>query len=280
MSYRKTDNYVEGKVVIITGGSSGFGLLTAQKVAEMGGIPVIGARREEKLKAVAEGIIAAGGQCYYKATDVSKQADFEALVAFAIEKCGKVDVLVNNAGTMPLARFVSHKMAMPAWEQCIDVSFKGTLYGMCAVHDQMMAQGSGQIINVSSVYANYPVTGAGVYQACKIGVKYLADCFRKESEGKIKVSTIMPSAILGTELFDCILETEAMMGMIGENLLEALSMWQEYPGRPDLQDTEAMSCFCATPEALAENIVYLINQPQGINISDITVRGSNERWVL
>lgn len=280
MSYKKTDNYVEGKVVVITGGSSGFGMLTAQKVAAMGGLPVIGARREEKLKEVADSIIAAGGKCIYKATDVSQRADVEALVALAVETYGRVDVLVNNAGTMPLARFCSHKMAMPAWEQCIDIVLKGTLYGMCAVHDRMMAQGSGQIINVSSVYANYPVSGAGVYQACKIGVKYLADCFRKECEGKIKVSTIMPSAIIGTGLFDCILEQEAMMGMIGENMMEAFGMLQEYPGRPDLQDTEGMGCFCATPEALAENIVYLINQPLGINISDITVRGSNERWIL
>ena len=280
MSYRKTDNYVEGKVIVITGGSSGFGMLTAQKVAAMGGIPVIGARREEKLKEIADGIIAAGGQCYYKQTDVTKRADVEALVNLAVEKFGRIDVMINNAGTMPLARFAIHKTAMEKWEECIDINLKGTLYGLCAVYDQMMAQGYGQVINLSSVYAHYPVAGAAVYQASKIGVKYLSDSFRKECEGKIKVSTIFPSAIPGTGLFDCILEMESFAGMMGENLMEAMMMMQEAPGRPDLTDTELITNFTATPEALAENIVYLINQPMGINISDITVRGSNERWVL
>lgn len=279
MSYIEK-NYVEGKVVVITGASSGFGMLTAQKVAELGGTPVIGARREEKLKAVADGIIANGGKCYYKTTDVSKRADVEALVNLAIEKCGKVDTIVNNAGTMPLAFFSDHAMAMEKWEQCIDTSLKGTLYGMCAVYDQMMKQGQGQIINISSIYSNYPVEGAAVYQACKIAVKYLADSLRVESAGKIKVSTLKPSAIAGTGLFDCVLNWGAAGGFMGNKLMEGLPMLQELPGRPDLQDKEAISCFMASPDVLADNIVFLINQPWGINISDITVRGSNERWIL
>ena len=280
MSYRKTDNYVQGKVVVITGASSGFGMLTAQKVAAMGGIPVIGARREEKLKEVADGIIAAGGQVFYRVTDVTKRADVEALVNLAIEKCGKVDTIVNNAGTMPLAFFADHATAMDKWEECIDANLKGTLYGMCAVYDQMMAQGYGQVINISSIYANYPVEGAAVYQATKIGVQYLADSFRVESQGKIKVSTLKPSAIAGTGLFDCVLNWGAAGGFMGHKAMEGVTMLNELPGRPDLQDTESVDCFMCTPEALAENIVYLINQPMGINISDITVRGVNERWIL
>lgn len=279
MSYIEK-NYVEGKVVVITGASSGFGKLTAQKIAALGGIPVIGARREEKLRETADSITAAGGKVYWKVTDVTKRADVEALVALAIEKCGRVDTMVNNAGTMPLAFFSDHAMAMEKWEECIDSNLKGTLYGMCAVYDQMMKQGQGQIINISSIYANYPVEGAAVYQATKIAVKYLADSFRVESEGKIKVSTLKPSAIAGTGLFDCVLNWGAAGGFMGHKMMEGLPMLQELPGRPDLQDKDAMSCFMASPDVLADNIVFLINQPLGINISDITVRGTNERWIL
>lgn len=278
-NYRK-QNYVEGKVVIITGASSGFGMITAQKVAALGGIPVMAARREDRLVSVAAGIEAAGGKCYYKATDISKRADVEALAAFAIEKCGKIDVLVNNAGTMPLAKFSDHHIAMEKWEQCIDTSLKGTLYGMCAVYDQMIEQGYGQIINISSIYAKYPLEGSAVYQASKIGVEYLAESLREEAGGKIKVATLRPSAIAGTELFDCIINWDCAGGMMGAKMMEGLTMMQEMPGRPDLQDQDAMSCFMATPEAVADNIVFLIDQPWGINISDITVRGSNERWIL
>lgn len=273
-------NYVKGKVIVITGASSGFGKLVAEKVAAMGGIPVLGARREDALKKVVEGIQAAGGTAYYCVTDVSKYEDVKALVALAVEKCGKVDVILNNAGTMPLAYFADHKMALDKWVECIDINLKGTLYGMCAVYDQMMLQGEGQVINVSSIYANYPFAGSAVYQATKVGVEYFAESLRQEAQGRIKVSCIKPTGVPTTELFGKILNMNAAGEMLGMKALAYMGMAQEKPGRPDLQDINDIHYLDCDPETMADNIVYLINQPMGISISDITVRSTNERYIL
>ena len=156
-------NYVEGKVIIITGASSGFGKLTAKRAAEMGGKIVLAARSEEKLKETVAEIKAAGGEASYIVTDVAKKDDVFAMAKFAVDTYGRIDVLVNNAGTMPLAFFSEHEQALDKWEQCIDISIKGTIFGISAVYDQMIKQGQGQVINVSSIYANFPVAGAGVY---------------------------------------------------------------------------------------------------------------------
>jgi NADP-dependent 3-hydroxy acid dehydrogenase YdfG len=273
-------NYVEGKVVLITGGSNGFGKILAQKVAEMGGIPVIGARNEAALQSVAAGIEAAGGKCYWRKTDVSKVEDVNALAQLAIEKCGRIDVLVNNAGTMPLAYYADHVKTLDKWVECIDTNLKGTLYGICAVYDQMIQQGEGQVINISSIYANYPVAGSAVYQATKIGVEYLAESLRQETQGKIKVSCVKPTGVPATGLFSCIVNMNAAAEMLGMKALDYMTMSSELPGRPDLQDRESISYLNCDPEALVDNIIYLINQPMGINISDITVRSSNERYML
>lgn len=273
-------NYVEGKVVLITGGSNGFGKILAQKVAEMGGIPVIGARNEAALQSVAAGIEAAGGKCYWRKTDVSKVEDVNALAQLAIEKCGRIDVLVNNAGTMPLAYYADHAKTLDKWVECIDTNLKGTLYGICAVYDQMIQQGEGQVINISSIYANYPVAGSAVYQATKIGVEYLAESLRQETQGKIKVSCVKPTGVPDTGLFSCIVNMNAAAEMLGMKALDYMTMSSELPGRPDLQDRESISYLNCDPEALVDNIIYLINQPMGINISDITVRSSNERYML
>lgn len=144
-------NYVEGKVIIITGASSGFGKLTAKRAAEMGGKIVLAARSEEKLKETVAEIKAAGGEASYIVTDVAKKDDVFAMAKFAVDTYGRIDVLVNNAGTMPLAFFSEHEQALDKWEQCIDISIKGTIFGISAVYDQMIKQGQGQVINVSSI---------------------------------------------------------------------------------------------------------------------------------
>ena len=252
-------NYVEGKVVLITGGSNGFGKILAQKVAEMGGIPVIGARNEAALQSVAAGIEAAGGKCYWRKTDVSKVEDVNALAQLAIEKCGRIDVLVNNAGTMPLAYYADHAKTLDKWVECIDTNLKGTLYGICAVYDQMIQQGEGQVINISSIYANYPVAGSAVYQATKIGVEYLAESLRQETQGKIKVSCVKPTGVPATGLFSCIVNMNAAAEMLGMKALDYMTMSSELPGRPDLQDRESISYLNCDPEALVDNIIYLIN---------------------
>lgn len=275
-------NYVEGKVIIITGASSGFGKLTAKRAAEMGGKIVLAARSEEKLKETVAEIKAAGGEASYIVTDVAKKDDVFAMAKFAVDTYGRIDVLVNNAGTMPLAFFSEHEQALDKWEQCIDISIKGTIFGISAVYDQMIkqGQGQGQVINVSSIYANFPVAGAGVYQVAKMGVQYLAESLRSECQGKIKVTTIKPTGFMKTNLSSSVVDQMAMMPAVA-GPLEILSNWvEEAPLRPDFHDINSMTYNDPDPQVLADNIIYAINQPWGVSIGDLTVRASGESFVI
>lgn len=273
-------NYVEGKVIIITGSSSGFGKLTAKRAAEMGGKIVLAARSEEKLKETVAEIKAAGGEASYIVTDVAKKDDVFAMAKFAVDTYGRIDVLVNNAGTMPLAFFSEHEQALDKWEQCIDISIKGTIFGISAVYDQMIKQGQGQVINVSSIYANFPVAGAGVYQVAKMGVQYLAESLRSECQGKIKVTTIKPTGFMKTNLSSSVVDQMAMMPAVA-GPLEILSNWvEEAPLRPDFHDINSMTYNDPDPQVLADNIIYAINQPWGVSIGDLTVRASGESFVI
>ena len=273
-------NYVEGKVIIITGASSGFGKLTAKRAAEMGGKIVLAARSEEKLKETVAEIKAAGGEASYIVTDVAKKDDVFAMAKFAVDTYGRIDVLVNNAGTMPLALFSEHEQALDKWEQCIDISIKGTIFGISAVYDQMIKQGQGQVINVSSIYANFPVAGAGVYQVAKMGVQYLAESLRSECQGKIKVTTIKPTGFMKTNLSSSVVDQMAMMPAVA-GPLEILSNWvEEAPLRPDFHDINSMTYNDPDPQVLADNIIYAINQPWGVSIGDLTVRASGESFVI
>lgn len=273
-------NYVEGKVIIITGASSGFGKLTAKRAAEMGGKIVLAARSEEKLKETVAEIKAAGGEASYIVTDVAKKDDVFAMAKFAVDTYGRIDVLVNNAGTMPLAFFSEHEQALDKWEQCIDISIKGTIFGISAVYDQMIKQGQGQVINVSSIYANFPVAGAGVYQVAKMGVQYLAESLRSECQGKIKVTTIKPTGFMKTNLSSSVVDQMAMMPAVA-GPLEILSNWvEEAPLRPDFHDINSMTYNDPDPQVLADNIIYAINQPWGVSTGDLTVRASGESFVI
>lgn len=273
-------NYVEGKVIIITGASSGFGKLTAKRAAEMGGKIVLAARSEEKLKETVAEIKAAGGEASYIVTDVAKKDDVFAMAKFAVDTYGRIDVLVNNAGTMPLAFFSEHEQALDKWEQCIDISIKGTIFGISAVYDQMIKQGQGQVINVSSIYANFPVAGAGVYQVAKMGVQYLAESLRSECQGKIKVTTIKPTGFMKTNLSSSVVDQMAMMPAVA-GPLEILSNWvEDAPLRPDFHDINSMTYNDPDPQVLADNIIYAINQPWGVSIGDLTVRASGESFVI
>ena len=276
ITFRKTTC----KVIIITGASSGFGKLTAKRAAEMGGKIVLAARSEEKLKETVAEIKAAGGEASYIVTDVAKKDDVFAMAKFAVDTYGRIDVLVNNAGTMPLAFFSEHEQALDKWEQCIDISIKGTIFGISAVYDQMIKQGQGQVINVSSIYANFPVAGAGVYQVAKMGVQYLAESLRSECQGKIKVTTIKPTGFMKTNLSSSVVDQMAMMPAVA-GPLEILSNWvEEAPLRPDFHDINSMTYNDPDPQVLADNIIYAINQPWGVSIGDLTVRASGESFVI
>lgn len=267
-----TENYVKDKVIIITGASSGFGKETAKKAAELGGKVVLAARREELLKQITEEIKAEGGEAAYIKTDVRDREQVNAMAQFAIDTYGRIDVLVNDAGTMPLAWFSQHEIAMEAWEASIATAINGTLYATCAVYDQMMAQGQGHVINVSSILGNFPVNGSGVYNVSKAAVRMLNESLRVEARGKIKTTNIKPTSCMTTELFSTVIDFNACLSGTYDKFLGATAK-KAMPGYGDL---ESIECGEYAPSVLADNIIYCINQPWGVNISEITVRASNE----
>ncbi len=168
-----------------------------------------------KLKEVVNGIKKQNNQAEYIDTEVRIKEQVENMAEFALDKFGAIDILINNAGTMPLAFFADHEKAYDAWERCLDINLKGTLNGICAVYDTMIQQGRGHIVNVSSIYVNYPVTGAGVYQATKTGIRYMSDSLRQEAQGKIKVTTVNPTGTLGIKLGAGIINPAAGLTVLG-----------------------------------------------------------------
>lgn len=276
-------NYVDGKVIIITGSAAGFGFATAKKLAALGGIPIISDLNEEAIKKAVAEIKADGGYAGGFKCDVTKYDDVKALVAYTVENFKKVDVLVNNAGTMPLAFWADHEKAMHPWETCIDVNLKGSMYGVAAVNDLMYKQGFGHVIFLASVMANYPVQGAAVYQATKIGVRYFANCLRIEAKGKIKVTTVNPTGVNSTNLMGTVVNLDAGRGCHGAENIENIERRRQRlagelpPGASDLESVQNMTI---SADEMADSIVYCINQPLGVNISEITVRASNETYCI
>jgi NADP-dependent 3-hydroxy acid dehydrogenase YdfG len=191
--------------------------------------------------------------------------------------------MLNNAGVMPLAFFSDHGVAAEACDRCIDINIKGVLHGICAVHDQMISQGQGHVINVSSIYGNFPVVGAGVYGATKAAVNFLSESLRMESQGRIKVTTIKPTGVPATGLGASVVNREAVIGILGANMSayaqqsEALAAGQ----LPESQlDPECIEYFALEPDLLADQIVYAMNQPLGVSISELTVRASGDVFIL
>lgn len=276
INYYGEINYVKDKVIIITGASAGFGAATAKKAAAMGGKVVLAARREERLKAITEEIRAAGGEAVYIPTDVRVREQVEAMVRCAVDYYGRVDVLVNDAGIMPQAFFADHDIAVKAWEECLDTALKGTMYGICAVYDLMMTQGFGHVINVSSTLGNTAVNGSAVYNVSKVGVRMMAESLRVETQGKIRVTTVRPSSVSKTELGRSIVSVKASMaGMYGK-LYDAMG-GQMVPGK---NNRDSVQYGEPTAEDIADNIIYAINQPWGVEIGDITVRATGEHMFV
>jgi len=273
-------NYLEGKSIVVTGAGGGFGKLTSEKAAALGARVVCAGRREENIRAVAEGIRANGFEAAYVKADVAVKADMDAMAQFAVKQYGRIDVLVNNAGVMPLAFFSDHKTAWQAWDRCIDINLKGVVYGISAVYDQMIEQGQGHIINVSSIYGNKPVVGGSVYQATKIAERYIAETLRQEARGKIKVSIISPTGVPDTGLSGSIINRQSGIGIMGQNMKEAVDYMTDMQNRPELKDREKIGYYFLDPEAIVDSIIYMINQPWGVNISDMTVRSSGEPFVI
>jgi NADP-dependent 3-hydroxy acid dehydrogenase YdfG len=276
-------DHLEGKAVVITGAGGGFGRLVTERLTARAA-HVVGVDVDEAgLAATIEQTSEAPGTAVPVPGDVTRLADLQLAVGTAVERFGKVDAIVNNAGVMPLAFFADHAEAAAAWDRCIDINVKGVLNGMIAVHDRMIEQGYGHVVNLSSIYGNFPVAGAGVYGMTKAAVNVLSESFRVESQGRIKVTIVKPTGVPGTGLGEGIVNVGAIVGILGQNAQEYLeTMGSLAAGGADaaLTDSDDMRYAALAPEHIADAIVFALDQPWGVSIGDITVRATGDRYVL
>ena len=275
--------HMAGKVIVVTGAAGGFGRLVSEKSAALGARVVCADINEPGMRETLASIEAAGGAAICVRADVTKLDEMVALAASATERFGRIDVMVNNAGVMPLAFFADHEQAAAAWARCIDINIKGVMNGILAVYDQMIAQGRGHVVNLSSIYGNFPVAGAGVYGATKAAVNYLSESLRVESQGKIKVTLVKPTGVPMTGLAASVINMEAMVGILGQNAPGYLEKMFAFMGgelSPEHGDAENIKHFMLDPAPVADQIVYAINQPWGVSIGDITVRASGDGYIL
>ncbi len=184
---------------------------------------------------------------------------------------------------MPLAFYSDHAAAYAAWSRCIDINFKGVLHGIIAVYDQMIAQGCGQVVNLSSIYGNYPVVGAAVYGATKAAVNFLSDSLRVETKGKVKVTTIRPTGVPGTGLSSGVVNRAAVVGILGQNMETYAGIRAriaEGKGEPEETDPESPRYGILEPGYIADAVISAIDQPWGVDVSDITVRATGDPFIL
>ncbi len=248
-------NNIENKVVLITGASSGIGQSTAELLAKKGAKIVLAARRESRLKELADKINKAGGQAIYQVTDVTNPEDSKKLVQYAKEKFGKVDAIFLNAGIMPSSPLSA--LHVEEWESMFDINLKGVLNGLAAVLPEFTAQKSGHVITTSSVAGLKAYPNGGVYGATKWAVRELMEVLRMESaqEGtNIRTATIYPAAI-NTELLNTITDTEAAKGMA--------ALYEQYG---------------ISPEAIARIVAFALEQPADVNVSEFTVGPTSQPW--
>ncbi len=276
-------DHIAGKSIVITGAGGGFGRLVALKASARGARVTLGDINLAAAEDVAAEIRAAGGQAQAVATDVTQLAQVKALVAAALDAYGAVDVMLNNAGIMPLAFIADHDAAYDAWERCIDINIKGVLNGMVAAHDAMIAAGRGHVINVSSIYGNFPVTGAAVYGASKAAVNFLSESLRVESRGKIKVTIVKPTGVPATGLGGTVINQAASVGILGQNTPEFMDMvgqMQEGTFPAARLDPENIDYASLAPEHIADAIIHAIDQPWGVSVGDITIRAAGDHFIL
>ncbi|GAB16699.1 hypothetical protein GOEFS_011_00020 [Gordonia effusa NBRC 100432] len=274
--------YLQDKVILITGAANGFGKVIANKCATDGARIVAVDVDSAGLEALTASIRDRGQQAVHTVADVTDLAQLQAAVDLAVRTYGCVDVLVNNAGIMPLAYFADHERAIDKWHRAIDINIKGVVNGISAVYDQMIGQGRGQIVNISSIYGNAGIEGSGVYSATKAAVTVLSDSLRIETKGKIKVTTVKPTGVSGTNLASQIVNGKAINGIVGQRA----SSYREHVGAmlagelpAELTDADSVQYWLITPDDLATAVVHVIDQPWGISISDVTVRASGEDYL-
>jgi NADP-dependent 3-hydroxy acid dehydrogenase YdfG len=239
-------NDLNGTVVAITGASSGIGRATALLLAQRGARLAIGARRLDRLQDLARELRDQGGEVLATALDVRQRGSVRDFVERTTAHFGRLDVLVNNAGVMPLSAMGAGKVE--EWENTLDVNVKGVLYGIAAALPRMKAQGAGHIVCVASIGAHRAFPGAAVYCASKFAVWAICEGLRQEElGGDIRVTTISPGTTT-SELADHITDPDAAEAMRG---FRAITI---------------------APEAIAQAIAYAIAQPRDVSVSEVVVR--------
>jgi NADP-dependent 3-hydroxy acid dehydrogenase YdfG len=246
-------NNIKGKVIVITGASSGLGEAAARHLSAEGASVALGARRVDRLRAVADELIQRGAQALAQVTDVTRYDEVKRLVDRAVQTFGRIDVMINNAGLMPQSML--ERLNVEEWERMIDVNIKGVLYGIAAALPYMQQQKSGHVINVSSVAGHKVRAGGAVYSATKHAVRVISEGFRQEVKPyNIRTTVISPGAV-DTELPNTI--TDPMV---------AQAMRKFY-------DDIAISA-----ESFAHAVAYVISQPPDIDINEILYRPTRQEF--
>jgi NADP-dependent 3-hydroxy acid dehydrogenase YdfG len=237
---------IEGKVVAITGASSGIGEATALRLADRGAKVVLGARREQPLQDLAARIANLGGEAAYAPTDVRRREDLSDLVKLARDRYGKLDVLVSNAGVMPISPL--DDLRVEDWDEMIDVNLKGVLYGIAAALPVFRRQGSGHFVNLASTAAFLVLPTMSVYSGTKMAVRAISEGLRQEAGDHLRVTIISP-------------------GMTRTNFAAAMTNPEVKAQLEERRDRTAMP-----PEAIARAIAFAIEQPADVDVSEVVVR--------
>jgi NADP-dependent 3-hydroxy acid dehydrogenase YdfG len=246
-------NNIEGKVVVITGASSGLGEAAARHLSAQGARVALGARRVDRLQAVADELTGRGAQALALATDVTRYDDVKKLVDRAVQTFGRIDVMINNAGLMPQSML--ERLKIDEWDRMIDVNIKGVLYGIAAVLPYMQQQKSGHVINVSSVAGHKVRPGGTVYSATKHAVRVISEGLRQEVKPyNIRTTVISPGAV-DTELPNTITDP-----VIGEAMRK-------------FYDDIAISA-----DSFAHAVAFAISQPADIDINEILYRPTRQEF--
>jgi NADP-dependent 3-hydroxy acid dehydrogenase YdfG len=240
---------IEDKVVVITGASSGLGEAAARLLAQRGAKLMLAARREDRLRAVSDEIEQAGGTVTYRVTDVTDRAQVRRLADAALERYGRIDVLVNNAGLMPLSPL--DLLKVDEWDRMIDVNIKGVLYGIAAVLPHMRSRKQGHIINMSSVAGHKVFPTSAVYSATKYAVRAISEGVRQESSGEIRSTNISPGAV-ATELPSTISDAD-VAGNVDQIYADAIGA-----------------------DAIARAIAYAIEQPDDVDVNELIIRPTKQ----
>jgi NADP-dependent 3-hydroxy acid dehydrogenase YdfG len=242
---------IAGKVVVITGASSGLGEAAARYLAARGAAVVLGARRAERLQTLVDEITRGGGKALALVTDVTDAAQVQALVDAAVEKYSRVDVMLNNAGVMPHSPLERRKI--DDWNRTIDINIKGVLYGIAAALPHMQRQKAGHIINVSSVAGHKVGKNNAVYAATKTAVRVISEGLRQEIKPWNLRTTIISPGAVATELPNSITEADVAKG-IGQ-------FYEEY---------------AIAPESFARAVAFAIGQPEDVDINEILFRPTRQ----